>query len=274
VSTLVAVAQMTSNSDRAANRDQATRLIRQAADRGAEAVFLPEAWPFIGSDADKLAGAETLQGPTMSAMAELAASLGIWLFPGSFAEISPIPDRVFNTSPVFGPDGALRAVYRKIHLFDVDLPGSAVTMESDVVAAGDQAVVVATPLGRVGLSICYDLRFASLYEALGRAGADVVTVPSAFTVHTGKDHWEVLLRARAIEQQVWVVAADQGGQHNRKRRSWGHSMIVDPWGHVVARCSDGPGLALALLDLDVVERTRRQLPCAEHRRSFAAPQDA
>ena len=270
--TRAAVVQVTATDDRAANLRIACDLVRQAADQGAELVCLPEMWPFIGSDADKVGGAETLDGPSMSAMQTLASTLGIWLLPGSFAEVSEIAGRVYNTSVVYDPEGALRAVYRKLHLFDVDVPGGAVFMESDTVAAGSEAVVVDTGVGQIGMSICYDLRFPALYQALRAGGAEVVVVPAAFTAHTGKDHWEVLLRARAIEQQVWVVAANQGGRHNAKRESHGHSMIIDPWGLVVARTSDGPGLALADLDLSRVERVRREIPCGSAGRKWDGPQ--
>ena len=269
--TCLAVVQLTTTADRAANLAAAERWTREAAGRGASAVFLPEMWPFIGPDAVKVAGAETLAGPSMSAMRKLASELGVWLFPGSFAEQSPTPGRVFNCSPVINPAGELVAVYRKLHLFDIDITDSLRFMESDTVTAGDRAVVAETPFGRVGLTVCYDLRFPALYASLRDGGAEIVAVPAAFMAHTGKAHWEVLLRARAIEQQVWVVAADQAGHHNRSRESHGHSMIIDPWGDVVARVSDGPGVALAWVDLQRVSRVRAQLPCAEHRRPFEPP---
>ena len=270
-SALFAVAQMTTTGDRDANLASATSLVREAAGLGARMVFLPEMWPFIGNDEAKVAGAQALDGPIVNVMRSLARELGVWLQPGSFAERSSEQGRVYNTATLIDSDGELQAVYRKIHLFDVDLPGGAVLMESDTVVAGDRAVVAETPFGGLGLTICYDLRFPGLYGALRDGGADVVAVPAAFTAHTGKDHWEVLLRARAIEQQVWVVAADQGGRHNSKRASYGHSMIIDPWGHVVARCSDGPGLALALVDPGRSRGVREGLPCAEHRRAFQGP---
>lgn len=271
---LAAVVQLSSTSDRVANLASAREWTRNAAALGARAVFLPEMWPFIGADDAKVEGAEDLDGPTVAAMRELARDLGIWLQPGTFAERSPVPGRVYNTAPLIDPDGAVRAVYRKIHLFDVDLPGGAIALESATVTPGERAVVASVPFGTLGLSVCYDLRFAALYQSLRDAGADVLAVPAAFTATTGKDHWEVLLRARAIEQQAWVVAADQSGRHGPTRSSHGHSMIVDPWGHVVARCSDGPGLALALLDPERAARVRALLPCASHRRAFAAPVEA
>jgi len=270
--TTVAAIQLCAGDDRAANLDQATSLVREAAARGADTVCLPEMWPFVGPDADKVAGAETLEGPSTSAMRELARALGIWLFPGSFAEQSGVSDRVFNCSPVIDPEGSIIAVYRKIHLFDIDMDGGPRLLETDTVVPGDQAVVVDAAGLTWGLTVCYDLRFPSLYRALRDAGANALLVPAAFTAHTGKAHWEVLLRARAIEQQCYVVAPDQWGRHNPKRESHGHSMIVDPWGSVIARASDGPGLALAALDSDQVARVRDTLPCRSHRRPFEVPE--
>jgi len=269
--TCFAVVQMTSTDDRAANRASAERFVREAASRGAEVVCLPEMWPFIGPDDAKVAGAESLDGPSMSLMRGLAAELGVWLFPGSFAERSDVPGRVYNCAPAIDPAGEVTTVYRKIHLFDIDIPGGAVFAESRSVAPGNAAVVADTPFGRVGMTVCYDLRFPGLYGALRDAGADIVLVPAAFTAHTGKAHWEVLLRARAIEQQVWVLAADQGGHHNRTRESHGQSLVIDPWGDVVARCSAGPGIALAWVDLEQVRTVREQLPCRTHDRAFERP---
>ncbi len=265
----VAVVQLCAGADRQANRIAAEAGIREAAVRGAQVVCLPEMWPFIGSDADKVAGAEPLAGPSVSAMQELAQELEIWLFAGSFAECSGRSDRVYNCSPVIDPAGEVVAVYRKIHLFDIDIAGGPCFLESNSVTPGEQLVVVDCPLGRVGLSVCYDLRFPSLYEGLRGAGAEVLMVPAAFTAHTGRAHWELLLRARAVEQQCWVVAADQGGRHNSKRESYGNSMIVDPWGEVAACLASEPGVALADVDASRTARVRRELPCFDHRRSFS-----
>ncbi len=269
---VAAVVQMTTTDDRAANRDTAERLVRRAAGLGAQVVALPEMWPYIGRTANQAENAETLDGPLVTAMRSLAEELGITLFGGTFAETSSVPGKVHNTAFVAGPDGALLASYRKIHLFDIDVPGGVTLKESDQFVAGDRAAVVSTEQGVFGLSTCYDLRFPALYEALRVAGATCVLVPSAFTAHTGKDHWEVLLRARAIEQQVYVLAPNQAGWHNPKRQSHGHSMIVDPWGHVVARASDGEGVALAVIEPGRVARVRTHLPCGEHRRPFADPE--
>ncbi len=267
---LAAVVQMTTTADVPANRAAAQALVRRAAGLGAAVVALPEMWPFIGNNQIRLKASESLDGPTVGLLSDLARELGIWLFGGSFAERSEDPDRVYNTAVAMGPDGALVGVYRKIHLFDIEVPGAAF-VESDDVLPGDQAVLVRTPLGTFGMSTCYDLRFPLLYEQLRQGGADYILVPSAFMAQTGKAHWEVLLRARAIEQQVYVLAPDQGGHHNRTRESHGHSMIVDPWGVVVARCPDGPGVALGQIDRERLALVRRQLPCGEHRRPFVPP---
>ncbi|MCO4772603.1 MAG: carbon-nitrogen hydrolase family protein [Deltaproteobacteria bacterium] len=268
---VAAVLQMTTKADRDANRATAEGLVRRAAALGAQVVCLPEMWPFIGNNVDRLERAQTLEGPIVQWGRALAAELGITLFAGTFAERSEVPGKVHNTGIAFGPQGDLLASYRKIHLFDIDVPGGAQFTESDDIAGGAQAVVVDTVHGRFGMTTCYDLRFPPLYQALRDAGADYVLVPSAFTAHTGKDHWEVLLRARAIEQQVYVLAADQTGWHNSKRQSHGHSMIVDPWGLVVARASDGEAIALASIDPARVRTVRSQLPCGDHRRTFAKP---
>jgi predicted amidohydrolase len=179
-----------------------------------------------------------------------------------------VDHRVHNTSVLIGPDGATIAVYRKIHLFDIDLPGMEHLKESRAVRPGEQAVVADTPFGKVGLTICYDVRFPELYRALVRSGARVLAVPSAFTERTGKDHWEVLLRARAVENLAYVVAAAQVGSHGRGRASHGHAMIVDPWGTVVAQVPDGEGVALAELDFARQDRLRRELPSLDHTRKF------
>lgn len=263
-----AVLQLNTKDDRRENLRVADQLVRRAAGQGADVICLPEMWAFIGRDEDKVGGAEELDGPSMTAMRELAMELGVWLLPGSFAERSDVPGRVYNTSVIFDPAGERRAVYRKLHLFDVDVKEGAVFCESDTITPGERGVVADLPIGTIGMSICYDLRFPEYYEWLRQAGANVVMVPSAFTAHTGQAHWEVLLRARAIEQQVWIVAADQWGRHNKARVSYGHSMIIDPWGLVVARCSDGEGIAIADVDLGLVERVRGGMPCAQHKRSW------
>lgn len=266
--TLAAVCQMRSTSDGAGNLRQAEELIRAAAARGAAFVATPENTNYLGPHAEKVRLAESLHGPTCALFSSLAQELGIHLLLGSFNEQSPHQGRCFNTSVLFGPDGARLAAYRKIHLFDVDVPGGVSFRESTTVAPGDAIVVADSGIGRIGMSICYDLRFGELYRALVARGAEILTVPSAFTATTGKAHWEILLRARAIETQAFVVAPGQQGKHDDGGlgESHGHSLIIDPWGRILAEVDDGVGIALAGLDLAEVVRVRAAIPTAAHRR--------
>lgn len=265
---LAAVLQLNSTSDGEGNWQAARELTERAAAAGATFVATPENTNFLGPHAEKVRRAEGLDGPTCERFAGLARKLGIHLLLGSFNERSADPGRCHNTSVLFGPDGGRLAVYRKIHLFDVDLSPSVRFTESETVAPGEEPVVVATDLGHLGLTICYDLRFGELYRRLVELGAEILTVPSAFTLTTGRDHWHPLLRARAIESQCWLLAPAQWGRHDDKglRESFGHAMIVDPWGHVVAMAADGPGLALAEIDLERLRRVRAAIPVADHRR--------
>jgi len=274
---LAAAVQLTSTGDEAANWESARGWIELAAARGARLVATPENTNYLGPHDEKVRRAEPLDGPTVGRFAELARRLGIHLLLGSFNERSDEPSRCYNTSVLLGADGEVVATYRKLHLFDVDVPGGVRFAESATCKPGalggpddpDRGLAVAdTPLGRLGLTICYDLRFAELYRRLADLGADILAVPSAFTMATGKDHWEPLLRARAIENQCYVLAPAQHGRHDDGglRESYGHAMIVDPWGLPVAVASDGPGLALAEIDLDRVARVRRAIPVRQHRR--------
>ncbi len=262
---LAAAVQMSSGPARAANLERARALVREAAARGARLIVLPEVFAWRGPRDAEPAEREPIPGPTADAMAALARECGVHLCAGSILEASA-DGRAFNTSCVFGPDGALLARYRKVHLFDVDLPGRVSVRESDTRAPGTDVVTVSTPLATLGLSICYDLRFPELYRALVHAGAEVLLVPSAFTFPTGAAHWEVLCRARAIENQCWLVAANQTGTSPHGFADWGDSCIVDPWGRVVARAGDGEGVAVAELDGAYLARVRRELPCLAHRR--------
>jgi deaminated glutathione amidase len=185
---------------------------------------------------------------------------------GGFPEKSPEPGHIYNTSVLLGPEGTVLAAYRKIHLFDVDLPGGARFRESDAVTAGSEAVLATCPFGAIGLSVCYDLRFPELYRQLTARGARILTVPSAFTAETGKDHWHVLLRARAIENQAFVIAPAQFGAHGGKRASYGHAVVIDPWGVILAEVGNHEGIAVADLDLAYQDQVRRALPCLQHRR--------
>jgi predicted amidohydrolase len=263
---LAAAVQMSSGADRAANVARATALVREAAARGARLVVLPEVFAWRGPRGDEAAVAEPIPGPVTEAFAALARESGIHICMGSILEAGPDRSCTYNTSCVIGPDGALLARYRKLHLFDVDLPGRVSVRESDTRAPGADVVVVPTALGTLGLSICYDLRFPELYRRLVGAGAEVLLVPSAFTFTTGAAHWEVLCRARAIENQCYLVAPNQTGTSPHGFPDWGDSLIADPWGRVVARVGDGEGLALAEIDRAYLARVRRELPCLAHAR--------
>ncbi|MCA9537234.1 MAG: carbon-nitrogen hydrolase family protein [Myxococcales bacterium] len=271
---LAACVQLCCTTDQERNLDTAERLIRRAAQMGAKLVATPENTPFLGPQFHKVSLAEPLDGPIGRRFAALADELGIYLLLGSMAEQRVLPDgaideqRCHNTSAFYGPDGKLRAVYRKMHLFDVDVPGGLTIRESDTVAAGEHVVVVDTDLGTMGLTICYDLRFPELYRALVDRGVDLIFIPSAFTLTTGKDHWHALLRARAIETQCFVLAPAQWGVHDEhgKRQSYGHSAIIDPWGVVLADRGHGEGLCLAEIDLERAAAVRRAIPVRDHRR--------
>ncbi len=268
---LVAVVQMTSTTDVERNLAAAESLVAQAAGRGAVFAGLPENFGFLRSEGQPVPEAQDLDGPWVRRMADLARRTHVTLLLGSLPERVPGDPRVRNTSVLLGPDGATIAVYRKIHLFDIDLPGMEHLKESQAVVPGDEVVTAETALGPIGLSICYDLRFPELYRELAWRGARVLCVPSAFTERTGKAHWEVLLRARAIENLAYVFAPAQVGQHGGGRASHGQAMIVDPWGAVVAQVPDGEGLALAELDFERLERLRRELPALSHARLFPSP---
>jgi deaminated glutathione amidase len=267
----IAAAQMCSTDDVPRNLATARNLIQQAAAAGAGMVGLPENFAYLGSDRDhRLSIAEALEGapgPILGEMQKAARESRIWLLLGGFPErLAEDPGRIGNTSVLLDPEGTIRARYRKIHLFDVEIPGGQRFSESDSIAAGEGPVVAETPWGPLGLSICYDLRFPELYRELARRGARLLAVPSAFTRETGKDHWHVLLRARAIENQAYLFAPAQWGFHGGKRSSYGHALVVDPWGVVIAECGEHDGLAIAAVDPDYQDRVRMNLPCLGHRR--------
>jgi len=263
---LVAAAQMTSTADRARNVDTALRLVGEAADLGAKLVGLPENFAFMGPEEQRLAGAETLEGPTLAALREVAARRRIFVVAGSIAERVSDPKKTANTSVLIADDGSIVAAYRKIHLFDVSIPDGARYAESEVVVPGDMAIVAPTSLGRIGLTICYDLRFPELYRKLAGFGAQLITIPAAFTLFTGKDHWEVLVRARAIENLAYVIAPAQVGRHSASRQTFGNAMVVDPWGVVLARCADGEGVCVAPFSRTRLEKVRQELPALKHRK--------
>lgn len=252
--------QLRSGSDTQHNIAQAALGVARAVAAGAHLVVLPEKWNLLG-DADVLqSGAETVDGPSISAAREWARTHNIWLLAGSFVERVPDQEKLSNTSLLIDPDGEICARYTKIHMFDVDVAGVAYR-ESDAEQGGTD-IVTATIDGDlpIGLSICYDIRFPELYRILALRGARIITVPAAFTMHTGRDHWEVLLRARAIENQCFVVAAGIIGDHGGGKVSYGRSMIIDPWGVVLAQAPDSEAVAVADLDLSTVDRVRRSIP--------------
>jgi predicted amidohydrolase len=264
---LAAAIQMNAGPDKAANLERAERLVRVGAARGANLVALPEVFNWRGKRSEQAAAAETLDGRSLTLMSRLARELQIHIVAGSITEQAAAGEaRCYNTSALLGPDGGRSAVYRKIHLFDVDLPGRVTVRESDAKLAGADVVTAATPLGAIGLTICYDLRFPELYRRLTFAGAQIIAIPSAFTFPTGEAHWEALIRARAIENQSYVIAPAQFGPNVYGYSDYGNSMIVDPWGRVLARAADQEGVVVAPIDLEYQDRVRRELPALKHAR--------
>ena len=273
-----AVIQLSSQDDVTRNLERARALVAEAARAGAALVSLPENFAFMGEEAQKREIAESTDdgayGPITSAIVDAAREHGVWVVAGGMPEVSGDAARPYNTSLLVAPDGRIVARYRKIHLFDVDLPDGTKLLESGATRAGSEPVVAeiaarsrgASAPPKLGMTICYDLRFPELYRRLVDEGVRIVTVPAAFTLTTGKDHWHVLLRARAIENQVFVLAPAQHGRHPRGRTTYGKSLIVDPWGDVLAQCGEGEGIALAELDFAAQDRVRASLPCLSHRR--------
>jgi predicted amidohydrolase len=264
-----AAVQLTSTADRDRNLEAADRLTRAAAAAGAELVVLPEKWAVLGTPEETAAGAEPFDGPALSWARATARELGIDLVAGSIAERVESREKGSNTSVHIGPGGEVEAVYRKIHMFDVDLAGRTYR-ESDHEQPGEEIVLSHTAAGvELGLTVCYDLRFPELYRILAIRGARVIVVPAAFTLTTTREHWEVLLRARAIEDQVFIVAPNQIGRHAPGYRSGGRSMIVDPWGLVLAQAPDKETFVLAELDLERQAEVRRSVPSLANRRPAA-----
>ena len=270
----VAVAQMTSTNRLDDNFTTVATLAQQAVSQGAKMIFFPENFNFLGTSfTESLKIAQPLDGPLISRYSALAKSLNLWLSLGGFQERNPSDPstHLYNCHIIISGEGEIVASYRKIHLFDVDVPGGPVLLESRFTSPGTAlSPACNSPCGKLGLSVCYDLRFPAVYQRLAfDFGAEVLLVPSAFTVATGRAHWEVLLRARAIETQCYVIAAAQAGRHNEKRESYGHSLIIDPWGVVIGRLDDplATGIATAEIDLDEMKRIRERMPVAEHRRA-------
>ncbi len=261
----VAIVQMNSRDNKDANTEAAIAGIERAAAGGARLVTLPEVWTYLGPEHGNVAAAEPIPGPLTSRLGALARELGIYLHAGSMYEAVDGANRLHNTSVVLDPSGEIVATYRKIHMFDVDLDEDVSYRESNTIAPGEEIVTVDVDGVTVGLATCYDLRFPELFRILALQGADVIMLPAAFTLATGRDHWEPLIRARAIENQVFMVAAGQVGQHPPGQWCYGRSMIVDPWGVVIAQASDAPTVIAATLDLGHLERVRRQIPSVANR---------
>ena len=267
----LAVIQMVSGTDVAANLAQAEGLLRQAAEQGAKLAVLPENFACMGRrDLTALAELEASgQGLVLPWLEHICRELDLWLVAGTLPlpPVGKLSGKPFATSLLLDSDGEIVARYQKIHLFDVDVADSHGSYrESDDYQHGSDVVVADTPVGKLGLSVCYDLRFAELYRALREAGAELISAPSAFTQVTGAAHWQVLTRARAIETQCYVLAANQGGQHGEKRRTFGHSAIIDPWGQVLNEQAQGPGCLLAPVDLTELAAIRQRMPVQQHRR--------
>lgn len=263
--TKIAALQFVSTPEPRENFAVAHRLVAEAAKQGAELVLLPEYWPVMGmQDTDKVALAEQLDaGPIQECMATLSRQFGVWLIGGTLPLISPEEGKVLNTVLAYAPDGKRISRYDKIHLFGFK-KGDESYDESRTIMPGTTVGTFETPIGRVGLSVCYDLRFPELYRAMG--DCTLIVVPAAFTYTTGKAHWEILLRARAIENQCYVLAAAQGGKHVNGRRTWGHSMLVDPWGEIKAEIPEGEGVIVGDIDQELIARVRENLPALKHRK--------
>ncbi|XP_065869515.1 deaminated glutathione amidase, chloroplastic/cytosolic [Euphorbia lathyris] len=266
----VAAAQMTSINDLAANYATCSRLVKEAADAGAKLLCLPESFSFIGAkDGDSVKVAEPLDSPVMQQYCSLAREAGIWLSLGGFQEKGFDDAHLRNTHVIIDDSGIIRSTYSKIFLFDVNVPGGRVYKESSFTEAGKDIVAVDSPVGRLGLSVCYDLRFPELYQQLRfQHEAQILLVPAAFTKITGQAHWEILLRARAIETQCYVIAAAQAGKHNDKRESYGETLIIDPWGTIVGRLPDrlSTGITVADIDPSFIESVRTKIPIQQQRK--------
>ena len=266
-----AAIQMTSGRDVGRNLDEAARLLAQAAEGGAQLAVLPENFSFLGAEeAERLAAAEALgDGPAQTFLAEQARAHGLWIVGGT-VPIRSRNDRASSRSYLVSPDGSVAAHYDKIHLFDVVIPGrdDESYRESATTVPGERVVTAETPFGRIGMTICYDVRFPALFHRLGALGAAIIVVPAAFTVPTGRVHWRPLLQARAIESLAYVIAAGQWGEHAGGRKTYGHSMIVGPWGDVLGCREEGAGVVFADLDMIEQERLRNQFPVLTHRREL------
>ncbi|CAK9155100.1 unnamed protein product [Ilex paraguariensis] len=266
----VAAAQMTSVNDLSANFSTCSRLVKEAASAGAKLLCFPENFSYLAAkEGDSLKIAEPLTGPIMKGYCSLARESGMWLSLGGFQEKGSDDAHLCNTHVLIDNAGEIRSTYRKMHLFDVDVPGGVVYKESSFTEPGKDIVTVDSPFGCLGVTVCYDLRFPELYQQLRfHHGAQVLLVPAAFTKVTGQAHWEILLRARAIETQCYVIAAAQAGKHNDKRESFGDTLIIDPWGTVVGRLPDrlSTGIVVADIDFSLIDSVRGKMPISKHRK--------
>lgn len=264
---LVAIAQMTSTDNVNKNLLTCEELTKQAALRSAKLLCFPENFAFLGDDCKQsLSKACSLDGSMLKPYLELAAKYKIYLSLGGFLEKCDKDGKTYNTHLIINDQGKVIAVYRKIHLFSLNVESENVLNESKIATSGNEITTVDSPVGILGLSICYDLRFSGLYWSLIKKDAQVLLIPAAFIETTGKAHWEILLRARAIETQSYVVAAAQSGTHNAKRSSYGHAMIVDPWGNIIAQCSEGTGIACAEINLEYLAQVRKRIPVFKDQR--------
>lgn len=277
MSILTALIQITSGRDIEDNLAKSERLGALAAEAGADWLVFPENAPFLGADRERDAVAQDVDGSMVSAYRDIASRHSVWVTIGGYPELYEQPSEGgnnYNTQVLIGPDGAIVATYRKLHLFDAQVDSETAYCESDYVRAGNSLSLVEVEIAgerlKIGMTTCYDLRFPELYRLLRDGGADVITVPSAFTLQTGRDHWHPLLAARAIENQVYVVAPDQFGHHFGKRWSYGHSTIYDPWGARVVDAPDRECFVLGEIDLDYLRRVRQRMPVASHRRDYRA----
>lgn len=262
----VAVVQMDTQNDKGKNLETACRFIDEAVMNGAKLVSFPEVMNLVGDNVGEGGQAETIPGYTTEKLMAKAKQHGIFIHSGSFAEFIPGEARAYNTSVIIDPAGVIIAKYRKLHTFDVTLPDGTVCDESTRIHPGDKIVTVDTPLGKLGMSICYDIRFPELYRLMALAGAEVIFTPASFTMPTGKDHWEPILRTRAIENGCYIVAAGQMGKKTRFT-AYGNSLVVDPWGTVISRAKDQVGITYAEIDLDYLDTIRGKIPSLKNRRS-------
>ncbi|KAH3819755.1 hypothetical protein DPMN_121499 [Dreissena polymorpha] len=267
---VIGVCQLTCTADKTENFQKAKTLIARCVQQGAKMVFLPEACDYLADNQQHtMEMAEAMEGETVNQYRQLAKDLSVWISIGSFHQkpADSSSKKLYNTHVILNDQGEIQATYSKAHMFNLDIPGKIRLCESDYTIPGDRITPpVDTPIGKVGMGICYDMRFPEMAVGLRNLGAEVLTYPSAFTVPTGMAHWHVLLRNRAVETQCYVVAAAQSGKHNEKRSSYGHSLIVDPWGAVVAECSEGEGTCVAEINLEYLHQIRRQMPIQDHRR--------